>query len=78
MPPSTRDTVPCPVNYKPRSGLRLEARRAERSKSHAVPISGARFSGPERNPKGIGPKKIKKIAQVPFTTFENPGRLAFN
>ena len=25
--------------------------KAERSKSHAVPISRARFSGPERNPK---------------------------
>ena len=31
-----RFTVARPVNYKPRSGLRLEARRAERGKSFAV------------------------------------------
>ena len=36
MPPFARDTVPSPVNYKPQSGLRLEARRAERSQSHAT------------------------------------------
>ena len=34
MPPCARDTVSSPVNYRPRSGLRLEARRAEMSKSH--------------------------------------------
>ena len=31
---------------------------------------------PGAESESIGPKKIKKIAQVPFTTFENPGRLA--
>ena len=36
MPPFIRDTVPYPVNYKPRSGLRLEAQMAERSKSYAT------------------------------------------
>ena len=36
MPHFIRETVPYPVNFKPRSGLRLEARRAEMSKSHAT------------------------------------------